>query len=375
MDNNQKKFGTYVFLSTFARNLIEVFVPIILYKFGFAFKEVLLYYLLVSAFSLVLSYPYIYLSNKYSNKLVGFIGIFSFVIVQILLNNIQKSKLFLVLLSLVFSLYKRGYWISRRYYNLRVIRKENISSTYSLISIINHIGVIFSSYIGSIFLDFVSISVLTTIAITLFVISVIPLYLLNFEHKDKTVKLEPLKTFIRVPKRNLYLFGTYELIDVVKFLFNLYLVIYVKDNYQTIGILNLFTNLATILFAYFYGKKINEEKNFLNLSIFFVVTVYLFKLSFTSYILVLISFLEGIFVKMYELSIQKEFYSLSKKFEYHNYNFMYEVTESFSRTLMAAILYFFASDLKIMIIIVLLTIISASFIKFKGMNIRDYRYK
>jgi len=375
MDNNQKKFGTYVFLSTFARNLIEVFVPIILYKFGFSFKEVLLYYLLVSFFSLILSYPYIYLSNKYSNKLVGFIGIFSFVVFQILLNNIQKTKLFLVLIALVFSLYKRGYWISRRYYNLRVIRKENISSTYSLISIINHIGVIFSSYIGSIFLDFISIDVLTTIAIALFVVSVVPLYLLKFEHKEKTAKLEPVKTLIQVPKRNLYLFGTYELIDVVKFLFNLYLVIYVRDNYQTIGILNLFTNLATILFAYFYGKKINEEKNFLNLSIFFVVIVYLFKLSFTSYILVLISFLEGIFVKMYELSIQKEFYSLSKKFEYHNYNFMYEVTESFSRTLMAAILYFFVSDLKVMIIIVLLVIISSSLIKFKGIRIKDYRYK
>lgn len=375
MDNNQKKFGTYVFLSTFARNLIEVFVPIILYKFGFSFKEVLLYYLLVSFFSLILSYPYIYLSNKYSNKLVGFIGIFSFVVFQILLNNIQKTKLFLVLIALVFSLYKRGYWISRRYYNLRVIRKENISSTYSLISIINHIGVIFSSYIGSIFLDFVSIDVLTTIAIALFVVSVVPLYLLKFEHKEKTAKLEPVKTLIQVPKRNLYLFGTYELIDVVKFLFNLYLVIYVRDNYQTIGILNLFTNLATILFAYFYGKKINEEKNFLNLSIFFVVIVYLFKLTFTSYILVLISFLEGIFVKMYELSIQKEFYSLSKKFEYHNYNFMYEVTESFSRTLMAAILYFFVSDLKVMIIIVLLVIISSSLIKFKGIRIKDYRYK
>ena len=375
MDNNQKKFGIYVFLSTFARNLIEVFVPIILYKFGFEFKVVLLYYLLVSLFSLLIAYPYIYISNKYNNKVIGFIGLFSFVIFQLLLNNMQKTNLFLIILAFVFALYKRGYWISRRYYNLRVIRKENISSTYSLISIINQIGIIFSSYIGSVFLDFVSINTLTTISVIIFMLSFIPLYFLNFEHKENSVKLTPIRTLLQVPKRNLYLFGTYELLDVVRFLFNLYIVIYIKNNYQTIGILNIFSNLSTILFAYYYGKKINKEKNFLGLSILLIVMTYFLKLNFTTYVLIFIAFLEGIFTKMYEISIQKEFYKMSKKFEYHNYNFVYEVTESFSRTIVAVILYFFISDIKIMIFIVLFLIFSASLIKFKEVNINDYYCK
>ena len=57
MDSNQKKFGLYVFLSTFSRNLIEVFIPVILYKFGYSLKEVIYYYLLTNVFSLVLTYP------------------------------------------------------------------------------------------------------------------------------------------------------------------------------------------------------------------------------------------------------------------------------------------------------------------------------
>ena len=60
MDNNQKKFGIYVFLSTFSRNLIEVFIPIILYKFGFDIKEVLFYYLLANVISLIISYPFVF---------------------------------------------------------------------------------------------------------------------------------------------------------------------------------------------------------------------------------------------------------------------------------------------------------------------------
>ena len=51
MDNvvsNQNKFNVYVFLSTFARNLIEVFIPLILFKFGYSLKETLFYYLHIS---------------------------------------------------------------------------------------------------------------------------------------------------------------------------------------------------------------------------------------------------------------------------------------------------------------------------------------
>ena len=44
MDGNQKKFNIYVFLSTFARNLVELFIPIILYKFGYSVEEVLFYF-------------------------------------------------------------------------------------------------------------------------------------------------------------------------------------------------------------------------------------------------------------------------------------------------------------------------------------------
>lgn len=372
MDSNQKKFSIYVFLSTFARNLIEVFIPIILYKYGYSLKEVILYYLFVNLFSLILSYPCFYLSNKYNNKILSIIGIISFVILQLLLNNLQNNIIYLLLISLAFATYRRGYWISRRYYNLKIIKKDNISKTYSLISIINEIGLIFSSYIGSLFLDFISINALTIISIVLFLISTIPLYLLKFEHKETDSKIELIKTVKQIPKSNIYLFGTYELLNVVKFLFPLYLFIYVKNNYQTVGIFNLFANLSTIIFAYIYGKKINKEKNYLSLSILFIIIVYILKLNFSTSILIIIAFLEGIALKMYELSIQKEFYSLSKKFEYQNYNLVYELTQNIFRTLTVLILYLFFNNLKTMITFVLIIILSSIFIKFKNVETTYY---
>ena len=190
MDKNQKRFGIYVFLSTFSRNLIEVFIPVILYKFGYSLKEVILYYLIVNVFSLLISYPFVAFSKKFNNKILSIIGVVAFLLVQILLNHMVHSITYIFAIAILYAIYRRGYWLSRRYYNLKIIKKDKISSTYSIISIINQVGVIISAYCGSLILDYVSLNVLTAIAIILFLISIIPLYKLEFKHeKTKHVKI------------------------------------------------------------------------------------------------------------------------------------------------------------------------------------------
>ena len=373
MDSNQKKFNIYVFLSTFSRNLIEVFIPIILYKFGYSLKEVIFYYLLVNLFLIILDYPCILFSKKFSNRSLSLIGILSFVLVQLLLTKMVYSMNYIIVLSFLYSLYRIGYWLARRFYNLKVIHKKDISKSYSFISIVNQIALIISSYVGALFLDFVSIKVLTIISIILFIISLLPLYMLKFEHEKNDVKLDLVGTIKKIPFSNLYLFGSYETINVIKFFFSLYLFIYVKDNYQTVGIMNLLTNLSTIIFAYFYGKKINKKENYLKLSIIFIGIIYLLKANSTSYLLVLIAFLEGIATKMYELSMSKEFYSLSKKFEYANYNLVYELVLSIFRSLILLACYLFINDLKIMIYLSVGIILVGLFLKFKPLKGEDFK--
>jgi hypothetical protein len=283
------------------------------------------------------------------------------------------SITYIFVIAILYAIYRRGYWISRRYYNLKIIKKDKISSTYSIISIINQVGVIISAYCGSLILDYVSLNVLTAIAIILFLISIIPLYKLEFKHEKNNSKLEVLKNIRKIPKRNLYLFGSYELINVVKFLFPLYLYIYVKNTYQTIGILNLITNIAIILFTYVYGKKLDTTKNnFLTLSILITVSIYFMKANIMGYILVIISFLEGVATKMYELTISKEFYTLSKKFEYSNYNLIYELIQNLFRSIIVLILYVFNMDLRTMIFVTLFFILIGAFYRFKQLDIEDY---
>ena len=84
MDDNQKKFNLYVFLSTFSRNLIEVFIPLILYKFGYSLKEVILYYLLVNVILIIFVYPCIWITKKYIDKYINVFMLVNYSVEKIL---------------------------------------------------------------------------------------------------------------------------------------------------------------------------------------------------------------------------------------------------------------------------------------------------
>ena len=366
MDSNQKKFGIYVFLSTFSRSLIEVFIPVILYKFGYSIKEVLLYYLIVNLVSLFITYPSIYISNKYNNKILSIVGITSFIALQVALNYMVRSMLYLILIAVLFAFYRRGYWISRRYYNLEIIKDKNIATSYSIIMILNQLAVVVSGYIGSLILDFVSLRVLTIIAIILFALCLIPINMMKFEHEKKQYNLNLKDTIKSIPKSNIYLFGSYELNNVIKFLIPLYIVIYVKDTYQTIGLVTLITNLALLIFTFLFGKKLDKSKsNYLKIAILLTVAIYILKVNSIGFALFIVSFIEGFVSKMYELSINKEFYTLSKQFEFYNYNLMYEITQNLFRSFLVFVLYITNLDIRNMIYVSLAFVLFGIFLKFK----------
>jgi hypothetical protein len=377
MLENQKKFNVYVFISTFARSLIETFIPLLLFKFGYNLKEVVFYFLIYNFIELLISYPMVYLATKKSNRVLAIFGFIGFVLTQVMLNKMYMGLSYLLIIATLYAVYRTGYWLSRRYYNLKIIHKKNISSTYSVVTIVNQIALIFAGYIGSLILDFVGTNILTMISIILYIISIIPLFMFEFEHDETNtnVKIEFMKTIKEVGLSNLYIFGSYEILNVIKFFFTLYLFIYVKNTYQTVGLFNLITNLSVMVFAFYYGKKIDGKKNYLKLSIILTVLIYVIKANVVSVALVVVSLLEGIAIKMYEISMNKELYSLSKKFEYNNYNLMYEMLCKLFRSIVLIISYFFVNDLKVMIYVSVFIILLGIFINVTKINKKDFEFK
>lgn len=377
MVENQKKFNIYVFISTFARSLIETFIPLLLFKFGYSLKEVVLYFLIYNFIELIISYPLVYIATKKGNKILAIFGFIGFVLTQIMLNRMYMGLSYLIIIGTLYAIYRAGYWLSRRYFNLKVIHKNNISSTYSVVTIVNQLALVFAGYIGSLFLDFIGPEILTLIAILLYVVSIVPLFLFKFEHDETNtdVKINLFQTLKDVSFNNLYIFGSYEILNVIKFFFTLYLYIYVKNTYQTVGLFNLVTNLSVVLFAFYYGKMTDGKKNYLKLSIILTCLVYVIKANAVSVLLIFISLIEGIAIKMYEISMNKEMYSLSKKFEYNNYNLMYEIVCKIFRFIILAISYIFIDDLKMMIYLSILVILIGIFVNIKKIRKKDFEFE
>lgn len=357
-------FNRYVFLSSFSRSLIEAFIGTILYKAGFSLNEVILYYLLVNIFSFILAFPCNQISIKYSNKLLSVIGVLSFAILQLKLNCINFNIIYIYEVSFLFAFYRRCYWIARRFYTLKIIKKDNISKDYSIISIVNQLGLMISSFIGSILLEFVSIKELTIISIILFLISIVFLNKIEFRESRNNIKVDLIGTLRKMPKSSIIHIGCYELQNVVKFLMPLYIFINVQNKYTAIGEINLIVNIATLVFTYLYGNIINGSKNYLKVSIVMFICINILKLNTYGMILVIVSFIEGFVNKMYEQSFQKEYLSLSKKFEYYNYNFVYEIIQNSFRTVSVLIIYLFIKDIRTMIYIILVIISVSLFSKF-----------
>ena len=366
MNNNLKNFNKYVFLTTLARCLLEVFVGTILFKAGFTLREVIFYYLLVNLFSVILCVPCNMISKKYSNKILVIIGFIVFLTLQFILNHIVKSFYFLFIPSFLYALYRRCYWISRRYLTLYVVdNQNNTSKQYSIISILNQLGVITASYVGSLILEFSNIMVITIISVILLIISTIDLFKIKIEKPKNEKKLNLFKTYKHMPFSTVMNICAYEVQNVYKFLFPLYLIIYVKDTYTTIGIVYFVVNIATIIFTYLYGRLINKNKNYLKLSILLFALVKLAQVNTFGILLMIASFLDGFTTKMYELSIHKPMLKLSSYFEYNNFNFMYEFTENMFRLITVVILYITNFDLKIMIYITILFTTMGILFKYK----------
>ena len=255
------------------------------------------------------------------------------------------------------------------------MKKEKIASSYSIISIVNQLSIIVSSYIGSLFLDYVSVRVLTWISFGIFILSVCSLYKMKFEHEKNNDKLDLIGTLKKIPKSNLYLFASYELLALLKFFVPLYIFIYVSNNYQTIGILTLISNVATILITYVYGKCIDTDKNYYKSCILFLVLVFIMKVNVGAKLLFIERFFDGVAQKLLELSIQKEFYLQSKKFEYYNFNLAYEFLLNLFRFILVGFIYFFIFDLKNMVYFTLIFIVAGILFNFKELKLSEYSVK
>ncbi|MDD4643907.1 MAG: MFS transporter, partial [Bacilli bacterium] len=277
-----KIYNLFIFLSTLARSLIDCFIPIILYNKGLEVKYIISFLLLNYSLGFILNVPLGFIGRKITFKWLLIIT--SFLIglsyYYLLMVKLDVTNLFLFTLFHVAS--TQAYWLSRHYYALEVLPKHNLADDAGNIVVFSTLALVPISYVGALLINNIDIEQVLIIIVLLYMISVIPLF--KITEKKKDINRELITTshniVLNIPRKSLWFMFIAQFRMVSRYLFPLFLYIYVHQNYEYIGVFNIAVSVASIFFIYFFSKRMDKEKkDYLLLSGVLFCIVYFLKLN------------------------------------------------------------------------------------------------
>lgn len=359
-----KKYNIFIFITSFAKLLVEIFIPLILYNMSFTIKEIILFLILKYSFCLLFIPVGYFIGKKYSVSTLMILSSIIFSITYIYLSQINRNLTSLIILSILYSSYLMFYWLGRHTYGLSIIEDKKTTDNVSLYNIFTILGGLFSPFIGSYIIEKTSTLTLSTIVLVLMIISIIPLT------KIKKIKLNPntqIKHIIKsFPKTN-YIFNTLDQLRYILYtVLPLWIYINIKSKYSYIGILNIITGLGSIIYIYLLSKKMDKnKKDYLSLSLLIMGIIYFLKITITSNLAYLITTLfEGITKSSLDTITLRNTYVYQKNYCITSYIIFTEIINNIARTLFLIIFYIFSVPLKTMLLICILGIFLNVFVKY-----------
>ena len=359
-----KKYNIFIFITSFAKLLVEIFIPLILYNMSFTIKEIILFLILKYSFCLFFIPVGYFIGKKYSVSTLMILSSIIFSITYIYLSQINRNLTSLIILSILYSSYLMFYWLGRHAYGLSIIEDKKTTDNVSLYNIFTILGGLFSPFIGSYIIEKTSTLTLSTIVLVLMIISIIPLT------KIKKIKLNPntqIKHIIKsFPKTN-YIFNTLDQLRYILYtVLPLWIYINIKSKYSYIGILNIITGLGSIIYIYLLSKKMDKnKKDYLSLSLLIMGTIYFLKITITSNLAYLIiTLFEGITKSSLDTITLRNTYVYQKNYCITSYIIFTEIINNIARTIFLIIFYIFNVPLKTMLLICILGIFLNVFVKY-----------
>lgn len=335
---NLKSYNIYMFISSFTRNIIDIYSVVLLYKNNFSIHNIIGIYAITYFIGSYISTISIKLGNKFGFK---YILIFSSIITSIsfyIINTAYDPYLISIFLSLsIFT-----YHPVKHYYGISLLtKKDEIGNTI----VLTYIATILSSYFA-----IKEIKIIYLVIISL--ISIIPSF---FIKKEKRQKITYPKS---IPKNTLNFF----ILDQTKIVFLLLQPLYlyiISNNISYVGIFNIIITISSILYIYKFANKKDIEKYYKYINIAFTI-VLLLKLNLNNKIILLvIAFLEGIGIKTNELISTMNLYQ--NKSSSKGYIIISEIIFCLVRGGMLSVIYIFNINLKLSLYILLIGIFFLSF--------------
>ncbi len=182
------------------------------------------------------------------------------------------------------------------------------------------------------------------IIISLYIVSIFPLFKIKEDKKYIEKKLSD----IEFPRRSVFFMIMAQFRMISRYLFPLFIFIYIKGNYEFIGLFNIVMGIASTIFVYFFAKRMDKKKkDYLFLSGILGFLVYILKLNIVDTSIVLfVAFVEGLADKMYEVAFNRNLYALGHHYNGVSYSVVMEGLQNISRVVITLFFVFVLSDLK-----------------------------
>lgn len=362
---NLKKYNIFITITTFAKLMIEVFIPLLLYNIGFQLNEILIFYLVQFFTIFLFNIPATYIGQKITFKKLMIISSILFSITYIYINYITKNIIKLIILSILNGLYLSTYWIGRHIYGISIIKEKETTDNVSKYMIFGIIGSLPASYIGAYILEKYGYISLSIIILILSFISLFPLFKIEINQKINKIKIKQIiKNF---PKQNY----TFLFFDQLKFftilLFPLYIYINIKSELKYIALTNVIIGISSILYILYLAKKMDEnKKDYLKLMLLATFIILLIKLNInSSNIILFIIFIEGISKSALDTIILRNTYSYKANYDNISYILFVEQLYSLFRFIITTIYLILGVKLKTILYIGTFSLLINTFIGFK----------
>lgn len=335
---NLKFYNIYMFISSFTRNIIDIFSVVLLYKNNFSINNIIGIYAITYFIGSYISTLSIKIGNYIGYK---YILIFSSIITSISFYVINTSK-DPYIISLFLSLSIFTYHPIKHYYGIRILKKKNEIGN---IIILTYLATILSSYFAIKEIKVIYLIIISSL-------SIIPSLFIKKELKQKITYPK------NIPKETINFF----ILDQTKILFLLLQPLYlymISNTIKYVGIFNIIITLSSIIYIYFFANKKDIEKYYKYINILFVIILIL-KLNINNkIILLIIAFLEGIGIKTNELISTMNLYR--NRTSPQGYIIVSEILFCLIRGLILSIIYIFKINLKTSLYLLLIGIFLLSF--------------
>lgn len=355
--SNIKRYNIFILLSTLARNIVEIFSSVLLYKMGYSLKEILLFYSIVYLIGAIISTIVIYLTKIVKPKYILILSSIIFSGSFYYMSIMSKTFINLIIFSIIYGMGAYTYHTIRHYYAIKSMNNHERKEIGSIL-IYTNIAMVISSILGTYVEAKLSRLILAIMVIVISILAIIPIFKYEDKINDKEVKIDKIE-------KNKFLFFVCEQAKVINLsLQPLYLFLFVNNTISYVGIFNIVMGISSCIFIYFFVRKVDDKKCFKYLNILFCIILIL-KLNISNkYLVLVIALFEGLGIKIFEIVSSENIYNIKSTTNIKGYLLIVEIIFCLVRSIMCLMGYFI-NNIKIILYLTIIFIFMIGFIKRK----------